>query len=283
VPAHDDVQLGWPDVLSITTVASTTPNSSPDYPLIVFPPLYIFEIEADGSFETGFDSELKSGPAAQKPPRGYHDRSKEKKDEARAALAFVRQRFPDKHTIFVRPGGSDGRKSWTAMDTGLGLSSITGSSIEGIRHDEDHPNVYHQTQSLFLGHFQEFGPPVQTAPAAAGTPPPASALWSIVYTQEASFHYKGTPSEQGSDPKGLKGTLTGIGDPKAASARTRTRTQHTCSCACTQPHTLSLSLCLTHTQARMHAHSNKRTTEAKPRESCHMAFSLLIKLLIALC
>ena len=99
------------------------------------------------------------------------------------------------------------------MHGGLGLEHI-----EGIDFDADHSSVYQQTQPLFLGHFQESWPPVQAAPAAAGTPPPASALWSIVYTQEASFHYKGTPSEQGSDSKGLKGTFAGIGDPKAASA-----------------------------------------------------------------
>jgi len=107
------------------------------------------------------------------------------------------------NSIDVRLGGSDGRKSMTAMQGGLRLNSI-----DGIRHDTDHLSVYRQTQPLFLGNFQESWPPVQAAPAAAGTPPPASALWSIVHTQEASFHYKGTPSEQGSDSKGLKGTGT---------------------------------------------------------------------------
>ena len=128
-------------------------------------------------------------------------------EEVAVALTFLRQSFPRSHTVLVRPGGSDeGRKSMTAMRTSLGLDSIEDICIEGIRKNTDRSSVYYKTQPLFSGHFLEVGAPA--APAATGTPlpPPASAPWSIIRTPEASFHYKGTPAEQGSDPKGLKGT-----------------------------------------------------------------------------
>ena len=84
----------------------------------------------------------------------------------------------------------------TAMRTSLGLDSIEDICIEGIRKNTDRSSVYYKTQPLFSGHFQEVGAPA--APAATGTPlpPPASAPWSIIRTDQASFHYKGTPDRR---------------------------------------------------------------------------------------
>ena len=124
--------------------------------------------------------------------------TKEKVKAAKKAVSLLCKEqticVADRHIVLVRPGGANrGKKTMTEIENlinPIGPYQVS-AEIFPIGKDTD---LYTNTKSLFLGHFQSLG---NSEKMGEG--------WSKICADGVNFHYKGTPAQQGT-PAQLGGT-----------------------------------------------------------------------------
>ena len=121
--------------------------------------------------------------------------TKEKVKQAKQAASFVHEGRPPfvagRHTMLVRPGGAQGgRKTIAEIENLINPISIGPYQVSaeifpiGVDTNQD---LYTNTKSLFLGHFQALGNSQNRSVDGEG--------WSEICAEGVNFHYKGTPAQ----------------------------------------------------------------------------------------
>jgi len=119
--------------------------------------------------------------------------TKGKVKQAKQAVSFLYEGrtifVADRHTMLVRPGGAQGgRKTMAEIEkliNPIGPYQVSAEIFPiGVDTNQD---LYTNTKSLFLGHFQALGNSENRSVDAEG--------WSEICAEGIHFHYKGTPAK----------------------------------------------------------------------------------------